>query len=145
MDITGVDFVGIARDAIITKLTPIAECYSYHNVADLRLNRFTVAVESASPEYLGGQDQTWVMVFSVRAHTAYVGGTYNEENTLALLISATNALMVSRNLGNGCKITIQAGHPGISDLKTNQEFKESATLGGEFKCEVNLSVSYPQV
>lgn len=116
--------------------------YEYHNVAYLQLNAVTVGLADAQSETAGmgasGDAVQYEMYFSVRVHTAYDGGTMDEQKNARLLNSITNKLKANRVLGSDYFVR------DVGDERSAETFSESATLGGELTVKIEKNIIHDQ-
>ena len=136
-----------ARDKIVAQLNTLkttmasgydptfSYVYDYHNVAKLQLNAVSVAIDVVNPDTVSvgssGLGVLYPMEFTLRVHTAYSGEIMDGVKNARLLNSIINYLMEHKELGDGYRMFL------ITDITTNEEFAESATLGGECKVIVH--------
>ncbi len=152
-EVHGTAFLELAKDKLVTELNAllasmvtdsIDPLYSYlyekHNVALLRLNAVTIDLESAEPNIVGTNDifLRWLIVYSIRVHTAYSDGIQDGQEQMRLLNSITEKLRDNLDLAGGYRIQ------EINSLIVRQEFSESDTLGGELQTVVSIDVENPQ-
>jgi len=147
-------FVETARDKIVALLNALkttmasgydptfSYVYDGHVVANLQLNAVSVDLDSleASDEesYQGDPGCLWIAAFSVRVHTDYADGHSDGVKQARLLMSITNKFRKNRDLGDNYRLQ------DIGASIVNQEFSQSATLGGECTVEVAGMVQYTQ-
>lgn len=135
-----------ARDKVVARLTALRDAmaidyspkfthvHERHNVADLKLNAVTVGLEDAVQENRGNRGSDIIidneLTFKIRIHTAYADGIADDQVTARLCNSVCNHLRSKYDLGDGYHMTV-----GTS-ITANNQFDESATLGGELQVTV---------
>ena len=149
-EIYGTTFIEDARDKIIVELnalkttmaTGYSPTFSYvydrHNVAKLQLNAVSVDLESAEPSLVGTNDYfiRWLMLFTIRVHTAYADGIQDGLKNARLLNSIINKLKGNKVLGGGFRIQ------DVREVFGRLDFAESDTMGGQLMCVVEITVEH---
>jgi hypothetical protein len=149
---TARDKVKTYLDALITAMatgyTPKLDyAHDRHQVAAIKLNAVTVQVESARRMQPGGEQSGGSMVpiydylidLSIRVHTAYEGRFNDVEKNARLLNSIDNYLSARWNMGDDYYLH------NISDIKPNESFSESNTLGGSLMITMIIQIDHTQV
>ena len=150
-DIYGEDFLDTAKNKIITELTALktsmvsddptfSYIYEKHATAKLQLNAVSIELDSVEPtdEFANDYNVRYDLNYSIKVHTAYAGG-YNDSRVNArLLNSILNKLKGNKDLGDHYRLA------NISEVIPDEEYEDSATLGGSLLATVQVVITHDE-
>ena len=160
-EVFGTDFIETARDKLVTLITALKTTmatgytptftyiYERHDVAKLQLNAVSIGLDSADADDVAtgasGNRVYYIMLFTIRVHTDYIGGIRDGQKNERLINSLINKLLNNRKMGasDGYRIGGINSTP-VSDISPNEEFSDSATYGGQFTVTVTKDITHTQ-
>lgn len=136
-------FVALQATMMTNDTIPrISAVHESHVIAALLVDSVTVQLANMEddPQFFGASKTAiqYRMEFMVRVHTSYRGAAMKADRTARLLNSVANKLRDNVDLADGYFLE------GITDFSTAEEFDDSATVGGQFRCLIIKSVTHTQ-
>lgn len=140
---TARDKVIALMDALVVSMASgydpkLSYVYDRHNTAALRVNSVSVNLDSVDGDHLGVNRYDYLIAMSLRVHTDYEGGVVDGLAIARLMNSVINKLHNNYDLGDGYKMQ------GVTEILNNQIFTDSATIGGEIKAQILISIQHTQ-
>ena len=148
-EIYGEAFTETAKDGLITILTElitdmtaddpkISYVYDRHDKAVLLLNAITIDFDSMDGEpRFTDYNKYYMMTFSIRVHTDYLGGTRDANKNRRLLNSIINKLQAN--------IKAIATDYRLEDIREVEPLEDYFfTIGGSLLADVAVTITYEQ-
>ena len=147
-EIYGEAFTETAKDALTTLLTAlitdmasddpaIEYVYDRHDKAVLLLNSATIELEEIAVEpKFTNHNEYYTMTFSIRTHTAYLGGVRDANKNRRLLNSIINKLQANVTLTPEYRIELIHSVSPLEDYYF--------TVGGSMFVDVTVTITHTQ-